>query len=223
MLKRAKKLEGGFKSAAVDYLLSLKFFQRVARFLLENRTQNLEFRPFLGKAFNANTEPIFGLLPNLDYKPEHIVDVSAHRGAWTISAMRLFPDAKFTLFETQCGLLSGNKALQANNVTLNFLGVGPKSSEAFFIEHARQDSRFFTWSENEAETSNSAQQLLTINSLDDYFQKHQDWPRPQVLNIEGKRRDLEVLKVGAQMIKSCDIGFVLATVLNRKSPDTAPR
>jgi len=223
MTKRPKKVEGGFKSALVDCLLSLKAVQRVARFLLENRTKNLEFRPIFDKAFHANTEPIFRLLANLDYKPEHIVDVGAHRGAWTLSAMRLFPDAKYTLFEPQRDLLCENSALQSSNVTLNFLGVGPKSGEALFTEHARQDSSSFAWSESEAKSSNFAQKLLPIIALDDYFEKHQDWPRPQVIKIDAEGWDLEVLHGASEIIKGCDVIFVEATVLNRKHPNTALR
>src|SRR5260370_24672724 len=51
-------------------------------------------------------DPFFTLLQRLGFAPKHIIDVGANRGLWTRTAIKHFPDARYTLVEPQSHLKS---------------------------------------------------------------------------------------------------------------------
>jgi len=50
----------------------------------------------LGK---QNLEFSLQQLKKLGYQPEHVIDIGAHNGDWTLEVMKTFPDAHYHLFE----------------------------------------------------------------------------------------------------------------------------
>lgn len=100
--------------------------------------------------FHADTEPFFRLLVNLNYTPNHIVDVGAHLGGWTRSAMNVFPHSKYTLLEPQKELLGSQSDLDMPNIRQNYVGVGPASGQALLSQHDLADSSSFALTPEQA-------------------------------------------------------------------------
>lgn len=102
------------------------------------------------QVFHANTKPLFETLSRTGFEPDHVVDVGAHEGAWSRSAMVYFPNSKYTLFEPQRDLLEAQLDLDVSNVKKCFVGVGPKSEDRLFTEHNRSDSYSFARTQEQA-------------------------------------------------------------------------
>jgi len=165
--------------------------------------------------FHANTEPFLRTLVALGYKPSHIVDVGAHMGGWTRSALNLFPKAYYSLFEPQRDLLENQTDLDLPNVRKIYMGVGAKSGQSLFTNNPRRDSSSFRFSPPEAKERGFDQELMPIVSLDDFFGSSDEWPRPDLLKVDAEGLDLEVVSGGAKVIDSCEIVLLEAGVLNK--------
>jgi FkbM family methyltransferase len=169
---------------------------------------------------HANTKPLFETLSRLGFKPAHIVDVGAHEGAWTRSAMVYFAGSKYTLFEPQRDLLEAQLDLDIPNVRKYFIGLGPKSEDRLFTEHSRRDSYLFARTEQQAKERGFGQVLMPVVSLDEFFTSS-DWPRPDVLKIDAEGWDIEVLKGAASVVSQCELVLLEAGVMNKTFENTA--
>jgi hypothetical protein len=96
---------------------------------------------------HAGTDPFFDCVERLGFKPRHIVDIGANRGNWTRTALRYFPDARYTLFEPQGELLKGFDLYP--RIQIFAMGAGPKTSTMKLSKHERDDSFSFALSEQE--------------------------------------------------------------------------
>lgn len=176
-------------------------------------------RPTQEQVFHANTKPFFETLSRVGFKPDHVVDVGAHEGAWSRSAMVYFPNSKYTLFEPQRELLEPQLDLDTDNVKKCFVGVGPKSEDRLFTEHSRSDSYSFARTEEQARERGFAQFLMPVVSLDEFF-THSEWPRPDVLKVDAEGWDLEVLKGATSVLNYCQLVLLEAGVMNKTFENT---
>lgn len=174
-----------------------------------------------GGVFHADTEPFFRLLGNVGYIPNHIVDVGAHLGGWTRSALNAFPDSKYTLFEPQKELLESQSDLDVPNVRRNYVGVGPVSGQALLSKHYRADSFSFSLTPEQARDRGFSQVTVEVISLDEYFQQNTDWPPPDLLKIDAEGWDIEVVRGAEKVVSQCDLVLVEAGVLNKRFTNTA--
>ena len=175
----------------------------------------------IDEVFHADTEPFFRLLVNLDYTPKHIVDVGAHLGGWTRSALNVFPCSKYTLFEPQRELLGSQSDLDLPNIRRNYVGAGPASGQALLSQHNRADSFSFALTPEQARDRGFAQVPVEVVSLDDYFDRNTDWPAPDVLKIDAEGWDIEVVRGAEKVIGHCDVVLIEAGVLNKRFTNTA--
>lgn len=170
---------------------------------------------------HANTYPFFAVLSDLGFSPKHVVDVGAHQGAWTRTAMRFFPNSRFSLFEPQRGLLESQSDFVRENVRLHFLGVGAESGTATLSLHNRPDSVSFALSSDQAQLRGFDQIEAPVVALDDFFRSESaDWPEPDVLNIDAEGWDLEVIAGATEVIDHCEVVLVEAGVLNKGFTNT---
>lgn len=172
------------------------------------------------KPSHANTKPLFETLSRLGFQPAHVVDVGAHEGAWTRSAMVYFADSKYTLFEPQRSLLEPQTDLDTPNVKKYFVGVGPRTEDRLFTEHSRSDSYSFAPTEEQARDRGLKQGLMHVVSLDEFF-IHSNWPMPDVLKIDAEGWDLEVLKGATHLLSNCELVLMEAGVMNKRFQNTA--
>lgn len=177
-------------------------------------------RPNREVASHANTKPLFETLSRLGFQPAHMVDVGAHEGAWTRSAMVYFPGANYTLFEPQRSLLEPQIDLDIPNVKKCFVGVGPRTEGRLFTEHSRSDSYSFAPTEEQARERGLKQDLMHVVSLDEFF-IHSNWPRPDVLKIDAEGWDLEVLRGATRVVNHCELVLLEAGVMNKRFQNTA--
>ena len=170
---------------------------------------------------HANTDAFFECLVRLGFEPRHIVDIGAHRGGWTRTAMKYFPSARYTLFEPQRELLESQADLDLPNVCKVYVGVGPESGIQKFTSHERADSYSFAWTPEEAESAGKQQVELEIVSLDDYLGGLDDTEPPDVVKIDAEGWDLEVIDGAATAISAAEVVLVEAGVMNKRFRNTA--
>lgn len=171
---------------------------------------------------HANTGPFFHCLSALGYRPEHVVDIGAHKGAWTRSALAHFPEAQFTLFEPQRDLLETQRDLVRPNVRFFYMGVGPQSGTLKLTKSRRRDSYSFAWSEQEALAANREQLDVEVVALDSFLEENR-LPAPSILKIDAEGWDLEVVKGAENAVRAADVVLLEAGVMNKRFKNTAHR
>lgn len=153
----------------------------------------------------------------------HVIDVGAHTGAWTRSALEYFPDAYYSLFEPQRDLLTSQHDLARNEkIIFYFHGVGPKSELRKMTKSPRRDSFSFQWSEEQAVKLGREQFEIEVVALDDFLEKTSyHLPSPDILKIDAEGWDLEVLKGAEKTVANSEIVLLEAGVMNKNFSNNA--
>jgi FkbM family methyltransferase len=171
---------------------------------------------------HANLSPLFITLQALEFKPRHIIDVGAHAGGWSRSALAYFPDAKYSLFEPQRDLLENQLDLDLPNVRKYYHGAGPKTEIRQFTSHDRRDSFSFAVEPDDAVTWGLEQWPVQVVSLDDFF-AGSEWPEPDVLKVDAEGWDLQVLEGASKVIQKCELVLLEAAIMNKQFVNTAAK
>jgi FkbM family methyltransferase len=163
---------------------------------------------------HAQTAPFFDCLLRLGFNPRHIVDVGAHRGGWTRTAMKYFPQAEYSLFEPQADLLAGSDLEEMPKVSIFPWGVGPSAGIMKLSMHDRRDSFSFALSEQQAISEGRKQIDCQVVALDAFLE---DSGRrlPDVLKIDAEGWDLEVLKGARKCVAHSEVVLLEAAVMNK--------
>ena len=92
----------------------------------------------------------FNIIKSVPFLPEHIMDIGANHGTWTREALKVFPNAKFTLLEPQEKLKASINDLLVSHpkITFHAVGAGKKAGIFKFTIVDRDDSSNFYMSEN---------------------------------------------------------------------------
>lgn len=169
-------------------------------------------------------DDFFRTLVELGARPNVIVDVGAHRGAWTRTALRHFPDARFVLFEPQRDLIDAQVDLRSPAIRIVHEGVAAVADpHRAFTMHADRASWSFAISPDEAVDLGLEQITAPVTTLDAAFATGacHDLPAPDILNIDAVGTNLEVLAGADRVVAAADIVIVGAGVTNRIFADTA--
>jgi FkbM family methyltransferase len=180
------------------------------RVLQETDSPRTEARP----KGHAETDPFFECLARIGFKPNHIVDVGANRGGWTRTALRYFPDARYSLFEPQANLLADSDLRANPNVRIYNAGAGPTSGTMRISVHERDDSWSFALSEQEAGALGRRQIEMPVVALDEFLPK-QGLPSPQMLKIDAEGWDLEVLQGAEATVATSEVVLLEAAVMSK--------
>jgi FkbM family methyltransferase len=162
---------------------------------------------------HGRTEPFFDCLVKLGFKPKHIVDVGANRGNWTRTAVKYFPDARYSMFEPQEKMRAEVQDLTQNeNIKFFCMGAGPANSTMKLTVHQRDDSCTFAFDKAQAASRGLPQVEVPVVALDDFLPAN-GLPSPEVLKIDAEGWDLEVLKGAKNTLASCEIVLLEAAVM----------
>jgi len=186
--------------------------KKAAQFLLFR--SSCEMPSGLKDGSHAKTDPFFQSLLRLGYCPSHIVDVGANRGNWTRTAMKYFPDARYSIFEPQEKMRAEvSDLLENSNVEFHCMGAGPVNSTMKFTQHERDDSHTFALTSQQAENLGYPQIQVPVVALDDFF-KARGLPKVDILKIDAEGWDLEVLKGATKTAAEANVVLMEASVLN---------
>jgi FkbM family methyltransferase len=164
---------------------------------------------------HALTDPFFNTLLKLGFEPQHVIDIGANRGNWTRTAMRYFPESRYTLFEPQGDLLAGSDLVRNERVRFYAMGVGPRTATMLLSKHERDDSFSFALSEKEASDLGRPQVEAPVVALDEFL-KNQEIPYPDILKIDAEGWDLEVLKGAETTVQKAEVVLLEAAVMNKR-------
>jgi FkbM family methyltransferase len=171
---------------------------------------------------HANLSPLFSTLKVLEFKPSHIVDVGAHSGDWSRSALTFFPEAKYSLFEPQKDLLENESDLDLPNVRKHYVGAGLQTEIRNFTSHDRRDSFSFAVESDDAKIRGFEQWPVEVVSLDEFFASS-EWPAPDVLKVDAEGWDLQVLEGASKVTQKCELVLIEAAIMNKQFVNTAAR
>lgn len=172
---------------------------------------------------HAQTSNFFESLVSLKFNPLHIVDIGAHKGAWTKSAMQYFPDSFYTLFEPQAELLASSSLTNMKNVTINNVGVGASSGVSPFTLSSRKDSSSFMFSHDDSVALDRVQAPIEVITLDDYFLNEEQSKLPSIVKIDAEGWDENVVHGSSMLLPLVPFVLVECSVLNPHFSNTVIR
>jgi len=172
---------------------------------------------------HANTDPFFLCLRRIGYEPTHILDVGAHTGAWTRSALRYFPNAHYSLFEPQKDLLESQIDLASNpKVDFHFVAMGPRCGTGRMTSCPRRDSFSLRLSESEATKLGLEQFDVNIMTIDQFvIESKERLHPPEMIKIDAEGWDLEVVQGSESSLSDVEVVLLEAGVMNKNFKNTA--
>lgn len=158
-------------------------------------------------------EPFFSLLGRLGFAPKHIVDVGANRGDWTRTAIRHFPDARYTLVEPQDHLKSHIQDLLDRGYNIQWINAGAsdKSGNMVMSLSHRDDSSTFVLADRYGHATGSRQTSVLVKTLNEIVAASGSG-MPEMVKIDAEGFDLRVLAGASELFGKTDIFLVEAVV-----------
>ena len=175
-----------------------------------------------GPRASEGLDPFFGLLQRLGFAPKHIMDVGANRGLWTRTAIRHFPEARYTLVEPQDHLKRYIKDLVEGGYEIQWInaGAGDKPGSFPFTVATRDDSCTFALTEEEARQAGLGQTRVAIKTLNE-IAAGSGADVPEMVKIDAEGFDLRVLAGASDLLGKTDIFLVEAEVCGHYENSTA--
>ncbi len=162
----------------------------------------------------------FATLHALNYQPQHIVDIGAHRGGWTRRARVYFPDCQFTLVEPQEQLKADAQDLITDrNIHWHTAGISDRTGTMMLTISARDDSCTFRHSPPDAQQLGLKQVAVPVFSLEDLLDQGA-LPFPDIIKIDAEGLDLVVLSGASRFLSKTEVFFLEAGVSQREFPNT---
>ena len=158
-------------------------------------------------------DPFFSLLERLGFSPKHILDVGANRGNWTRTAMRHFPEARYTLVEPQDHLKSHIQDLVEHGCKIQWInaGAGDRSGSMPMNVSHRDDSSTFVLADRYGHATGSRQTTVPVKTLNEIVSLIGTRP-PEMVKIDAEGFDLKVLAGASELLGKTDIFLVEAVV-----------
>ncbi len=173
-------------------------------------------RNFTVNSKNDLLHTFYDILQNINFKPNHIVDIGANHGTWTREALVFFPDAHFSLLEPQHWLKKSMEDLLEKYPKVKFhaVGAGKEPGSFKFTIVDRDDSCSFRYTEEQAKEMGFEQVELPIVTLNDFI-KEQNLPAPDLIKIDAEGLDLEVLAGASDFFGKTEVFMVEAGIVNK--------
>jgi FkbM family methyltransferase len=158
-------------------------------------------------------DPFFSLLERLGFAPKHILDVGANRGNWSRTAIRHFPDARFTLVEPQDQLKTYIQDLLDHGYKIQWINEGASDRPGnmpMSLSH-RDDSSTFLVTDRHGQTTGLQQMTVPVKTLNEIVSSSSAG-LPEMVKIDAEGFDLKVLAGASDLLGKTDIFLVEAVV-----------
>jgi FkbM family methyltransferase len=175
------------------------------------RLVTIEGRP----GANDGMSLFFSFLKECGFRPAHIIDVGANHGNWTRTALRFFPDARYTLVEPQDFLRQHVQDLVDSGYKIRWItaGAGDVAGQLAFTLANRDDSSTFVLTESEAKSAGLRQVLVNVKTLNEIV-KSERLPADMV-KIDAEGLDLRVLAGASELFGQTEIFLVEVNIHDR--------
>jgi FkbM family methyltransferase len=180
--------------------------KQVARRVLET----LGFRTKKKKL--APLPAFFTFLREHGFSPANIIDIGANRGAWTRSAVRFFPDCRYTLVEPQPDFQIHVRDLidAGHNINWVHAGVSDRSGTLPLTIHSFDSSSSFAPTPAEAQADGFKQIMVPVKTLNEIVA--QSGSMPEMVKIDAEGFDLRAFSGGSDLFGKTDFFLLEAAV-----------
>jgi len=194
-------------------------FKRVIHSSLEKlgyRLVRIEGQPGAGDSLSL----FFSFLKAKGFNPLHVVDVGANRGNWTRTALKFFPDARYTLVEPQDFLKKYVQDLVESGHAIRWLnaGAGDASAKLTFTLADRDDSSTFVLSEEEAKKAGFRQITVEVKTLNEIIRS--EGLAADMVKIDAEGLDMRVLAGASELFGTTEIFLVEVNIHDTHKENT---
>jgi FkbM family methyltransferase len=158
-------------------------------------------------------DPFFSLLERLGFAPKHILDIGANRGNWTRTAIRHFPNARYTLVEPQEHLKTHIQDLLDRGYKIQWINAGASDRSGIMpmsLSH-RDDSSTFVVTDRYGQATGSQQTAVSVRTLNEIVSACSAG-MSEMVKIDAEGFDLKVLAGASALLGKTDIFLVEAVV-----------
>jgi FkbM family methyltransferase len=158
-------------------------------------------------------DPFLKLLKRFGFSPKHILDVGANRGLWTREAIKLFPDARYTLVEPQDHLKTHIHDLLDQGYKIQWINAGAsdRSDTLPFTITNSDGSCSFAYTAEEARAAGFQQTNVPVKTVSEIVASV-GGDLPDMVKIDAEGLDLKVLAGSSDLLGKSDI-FLVEAVL----------
>lgn len=169
----------------------------------------------------APIDSCLGGLARLGFRPKSLIDVGANHGAWTMTALRHFPDVSCTLVEPQAHLKSFIEPLVAAGKKIHWVtaGAGAQNGSFPLYMNDRDNSCSFSAATKESQGSTGRTVEVEVLTLDELLRR-ENLPVPELVKIDAEGLDLEVIDGAGTLIGKTEVFFLEASVLCQEFANT---
>ncbi len=169
---------------------------------------------------SSDPRPHFFLqLARKGFRPQHIIDVGAHKGHWSLEAHRVFPECAFTLIEPQIEMKPhlDRVCSEFKNAIWILAGAGDTNGEQAFTVQHRLDASSFIVTEEQAQKAGLERRNVRVVTLDSVCAES-DKPIPEMVKIDAEGFDLTVMRGASKLIGVTEIFLLEATIIEPDRP-----
>jgi FkbM family methyltransferase len=155
----------------------------------------------------------FEAIRRAGFSPRHIIDVGANHGNWTRSALRFFPEAQYTLVESQDHLKIHVQDLVDHGYKIRWVNAAAGETRGIlpFTIAAHDNSSTFALTEKQAGSFRAEQVPMQVITLNELVASGNE-PLPDMVKIDAEGFDLKVLAGASRLLGKTEIFLVEAMV-----------
>jgi FkbM family methyltransferase len=187
------------------------------------RRRGHELTPLGRSTANALRLRLFRQLASIGFQPRHIVDVGAHKGAWSRDAVEVFRDCAFTLIEPQRELSAelDRFCAEVPNSAWILAGAGSAAgSETLAVKAHDTEGSSFAFDANRASELGLELRPVEIVTLDAVCARSPN-PLPDIVKIDAEGYELEIVEGAGTLIGVTELFFLEVAMLDLSSPHDA--
>ena len=156
-------------------------------------------------------------LKNRGFQPQHVLDIGANRGKWSLHCSQVFPDASYTLIEPQLEMKKPLDAFCSEAKQAHWLqmGVSDEPGQLPFIVYEDKVSSSFDF-DDKVKIRDCEVRQIPVTTVNDLIRDGQCGV-PDILKIDAEGFESKILHSADLALGQSEVVFLEAQLFNDES------